>query len=90
LKRYRCIISGKVQGVWYRKFVTDAARSAGFRGYIRNLPDGSVETVVDTPENELETFKEILKKGSPLSYVKEISCEEIPLDAPFHDFGVIR
>lgn len=90
MKRYRCIVSGKVQRVWYRKFVIDAARAAGFRGYIRNLPNGSVETVVDTPENELETFKEILKKGSPLSYVKEISYEEIPLDAPFHDFGVIR
>ena len=90
MKRYRCVVSGKVQGVSYRKFVSDAARSAGFRGYVRNLPDGTVEAVVDTPESELEAFKSILKKGSPMSDVQEIVCKEIPLDAPFGDFGMIR
>ena len=90
MKRFRCIVKGRVQGVWYRKFVADAATSAGFRGYIRNLPDGSVVAVVDTPQEALEEFKTIFKKGSPMSQVESVECEEIPLDVPFQEFGIIR
>ncbi len=90
MKRYRCIVKGKVQGVWYRKHVAQAAAAAGFRGYIRNLPDGTVSAVVDTPEESFDEFKEILLKGSPLSKVESVECEEIPLEAPFHEFGIIR
>jgi len=90
LKRYRCIVTGRVQGVWYRRHVADAARAAGFRGYVRNLPDGTVVAVVDTPEESFGEFKAILQKGSPMSHVESIECEEIPLEAPFHDFGIVR
>lgn len=90
MKRFKCIVKGRVQGVWYRKYVAEAARAAGFRGYVRNLPDGSVVAVVDTPEKFLDEFKKILKKGSPMSQVDSIECEEVSFEEPFYDFGVIR
>ncbi len=90
MKRFRCIVKGRVQGVWYRKHVAEAAKAAGFRGYVRNLPDGNVVAVVDTPEESLGEFKKILKKGSPMSQVESIECEEIPFEEPFHEFGIIR
>ncbi len=90
MKRYRCIVKGVVQGVWYRKHVADAASAAGIRGYVKNLPDGSVVAVADLDSDDLERFKSILKKGSPLSQVESVECSEIELDAPFNDFRIIR
>ncbi|WP_457560119.1 acylphosphatase [Caminibacter sp.] len=75
---YRFLISGKVQGVWYRKYVSERAKSAGFKGYVRNLPDGRVEAVANiNSDEELEKFIEILKDGSPLSEVEKIEYEII-------------
>jgi acylphosphatase len=67
------------------------ARAAGFRGYVRNLPDGTVESVVDVPDAmTLEAFEKILYKGSPMSAVLHVECEEIPFTTPFDDFEVVR
>ncbi|WP_353662579.1 acylphosphatase [Hydrogenimonas sp. SS33] len=91
MKRYRCISKGKVQGVWYRRSVREMAEAAGFKGTVRNLPDGTVESVVDvSDEAALEAFKKILYKGSPMSMVLDVQCEEIPPGRPFESFEVVR
>ncbi|WP_456479847.1 acylphosphatase [Nautilia sp.] len=85
---YRFIISGKVQGVWYRKFVSENAKKAGFKGYVRNLPDTRVEAVAEIEnEEKLKEFLEILKKGSPYSDVKNIDFKQIE-DMKFDDFEI--
>ena len=85
---YRFIVKGKVQGVWYRKFVSENAKKAGFKGYVRNLPDTTVEAVANIENEErLKEFIEILKKGSPYSEVKEIDAQEIN-DIEFSDFEI--
>ncbi|GAB6073566.1 acylphosphatase [Nautilia lithotrophica] len=85
---YRFIISGKVQGVWYRKFVSENAKKAGFKGYVRNLPDTRVEAVAEIEnEEKLKEFLEILKKGSSYSDVKNIEFEQIE-DMKFNDFEI--
>jgi len=85
---YRFIVKGKVQGVWYRRFVSENAKKAAFKGYVRNLPDMSVEAVANIKnEEKLKEFIEILKKGSPYSEVKDILVEEIN-DTEFSDFEI--
>ncbi|WP_456479946.1 acylphosphatase [Nautilia sp.] len=85
---YRFIISGKVQGVWYRKFVSKNAKKAGFKGYVRNLPDTRVEAVAEIEnEEKLKEFLDILKKGSPYSNVKNIEFERTE-DMKFNDFEI--
>ena len=85
---YKFLISGKVQGVWYRKFVSENAKKAGFKGYVKNLPDGRVEAVANIEnENELNKFIEILKEGSPYSEVKNIEVLKIE-DKNFSDFEI--
>jgi len=75
---YQCIISGKVQGVYYRYSVKKMALSAGFNGYVKNLPNGDVEACVTvTKEKELQPFLDILKMGSPHSKVQEIKTRQI-------------
>ena len=89
MKRFKCISEGKVQGVWYRRYVQKGAQKAGLKGYVRNLPDGRVESVVDVEdEEELARFKAILQEGSPLSSVCAIFCEEIAPKEIFTKFEV--
>jgi acylphosphatase len=42
MHHYQITVSGKVQGVWFRKSTQDKARELGLRGFVRNQPDGSV------------------------------------------------
>jgi len=83
---YRLIVSGKVQGVFYRKFVSQALMKKQFKGYIRNLPDGTVEVVAEIFDDEFDTFLDLLKDGSPLSTVDDIEYEIID-DAQFNTDG---
>ncbi len=69
---YKFIIKGKVQGVFYRKSIYEVAKKAGFRGYVKNLDDGSVEAVALLNEENLKEFINILKKGSPYSITENI------------------
>ena len=72
MKNYKFIISGKVQGVYYRKNVHKQAVISNFSGYVKNLPDRTVEAGVTCDEVKLADFISILKKGSKNSYVEKI------------------
>ncbi len=90
MRAYRCISQGRVQGVWYRRHVAEMAKEAGFVGYVRNLPDNTVESVVVTDPQGLESFKKILYKGSPMSMVTQVVCEMIDTEERFETFEVRR
>ena len=77
MELYRFIVFGRVQGVFYRKFIAQAAMKKQIRGYIRNLRDGSVEVVAELIEEDIDDFLALLRKGSPLSHVEKISYEAI-------------
>jgi len=83
---YRFIVRGKVQGVFYRKSVSQALMKKQFKGYIQNLPDGTVEVVAEVFDDDLDTFTAILKEGSLLSVVDEVNYEIID-DAEFNTDG---
>jgi len=79
MKNYKFLISGRVQGVYYRANVAKNAKKAGFNGYVMNLEDGRVKACVSCEANALEKFKAILLKGSPISKVTGVEqslCEE--------------
>lgn len=77
MELYRFIISGLVQGVFYRKFVSQAAMRKQIRGYVKNLPDGRVEVVAELIDDDLEDFMQLLREGSPISRVDDITYEKI-------------
>ena len=88
MKSYKFLVSGLVQGVGYRAFVKKEALEKGFKGYVKNLPDGRVEAVADIEnEDRLKEFLEILKRGSLYSQVKNIEYEQIPF-IKFDDFEI--
>ena len=65
-------VSGKVQGVWFRKYTLDSARDIGVVGMVKNLVDGTVLVNVSGDDENLRKFKELLESGSPNSRVDKI------------------
>ncbi len=72
MQNYRFLITGKVQGVWYRKSVDERAIRQGFFGYVRNLEDGRVEAGAALEDDDFALFIAILEEGSVGSRVDNI------------------
>ena len=89
MKIVHLIIKGYVQGVGYRKFVRHTATKLGLFGWVRNLPDGSVEAEVSGPEDRINDLITECKKGPMLSEVSNVEVEWMEKDFPYGDF-VIR
>ncbi len=90
MESYRFLISGKVQHVYYRKFISQILMRLQIQGYIRNLPDGRVEVVVRLYEDDLEPVDKALREGSPASKVEEIEVELLESDDIIYDGFEIR
>ena len=81
-------ISGKVQGVFYRDNTRRWALSMGLSGWVRNLPDGRVEVLVEGEKNSIESLERKLKKGPPLSRVEDIQTDWEDYKGDFLDFRI--
>jgi acylphosphatase len=85
----RAIVTGRVQGVGYRFFAERAARELGVRGWVRNLPDGSVEAVAEGEDEAIARFLERLRRG-PLGSRVEALAEEDRALTGFSSFEITR
>lgn len=72
----KCLISGRVQGVFYRGTAAQRARELGVRGYARNLPDGRVEVLACGDDEAVQTFVSWLWTGSSASKVIAVEITE--------------
>jgi len=75
----QCIVSGKVQGVWYRANAKKEAEKLGITGYAKNLPDGRVEVVACGEKEKIAILCEWLRKGPERAEVTDVSINQIPL-----------
>lgn len=73
----RAVVSGRVQGVGFRAFAQRAARETGVRGWVRNLPDGSVETAVEGEEKAVRDYLEKIRRGPLVGRVSSMTVEEL-------------
>jgi acylphosphatase len=78
MNTYKLTVSGRVQGVFYRKYVHYIASTLGYVGYVQNLNNGNVEVVINAEfQSELELFISKLYEGSTFSRVRDVDCKEI-------------
>ena len=75
-KRY--VVSGRVQGVGYRYFVMQSVRDLPVKGWVRNLPDGSVEVCVEGSAADLSRLAASLRQGPALGRVDRVREEPAP------------
>jgi acylphosphatase len=80
-RRYR--VTGRVQGVGYRRFVQRHATRLGLTGYAANLEDGDVEVVAEGPVEALDEFEVILRRGPTLARVATLHTDVLD-GAPQH------
>ena len=73
-------VTGRVQGVGFRAFVADLARSEGVHGWVRNLPDGSVEARAEADAETLARFEWRLWQGPPHARVDDVTTEDVVPD----------
>ena len=85
-RRYR--VTGRVQGVGFRWFTWDAATREGVVGFVRNLPDGSVEAVVEGDREALDRFEWKLSSGPTGGRVDHVEREIGPATGRYHDFSI--
>jgi acylphosphatase len=68
-------IHGIVQGVGFRYFTRRTAQSLGLSGWVRNLPDGTVEAVLEGPRTDVETSLAALRQGPAGSRVDRLKID---------------
>ena len=71
------IVSGKVHAVSFRYYTKRRAEELELRGYVRNLPDGTVEAVAVGPEKEIEDFIAFCHKGPDSARVDDVKVAEL-------------
>ena len=81
----RAVISGRVQGVWYRAWTEKGATARGLHGWVRNCSDGSVEAVFSGAEADVDAMLEACKTGPRLARVEGVVAEAC--DAPGQGFS---
>jgi len=66
------LVTGRVQGVGFRAFTAATARRLGLTGWVRNLPDGSVEALAEGARRDLDEFVTALRSGPPAARVTDV------------------
>jgi acylphosphatase len=87
-KTLKAHISGKVQGVWFRESTRNKALELGLQGWVRNLPDGSVEALIYGDLAAVDEMIAWLHIGSARAEVSRVEIEEIHQTEPLNDFRV--
>jgi acylphosphatase len=76
----RCLVSGRVQGVFYRASAQQRAQELGVRGYARNLADGRVEVLACGEAQAVQAFVGWLWTGSSASRVTAVEVTELAVE----------
>ncbi len=83
----RFLVSGRVQGVFFRAGTQDRARRLGLTGWVHNLPDGRVELIACGDDAKLKQLEEWLWQGPPHAHVEGVTATDVG-NQSFTDFAV--
>ncbi|UEC39236.1 MULTISPECIES: acylphosphatase [Methanothrix] len=80
-------VSGRVQGVYYRAYTRDRAKSLGINGWVRNIPGGGVEAVLEGERRQVGELLKAMKSGPSGSVVLGMELSEIEAKG-YNDFEI--
>lgn len=84
--RASALVSGRVQGVFFRAYTCEKARELGVLGWVKNLPDGRVEAMIEGESGDVDRLLIDLKKGPPYARVDRIDVTYEDYLDEFKDF----
>ena len=86
----RFVISGRVQGVGFRWFAKDTAMREGVTGWVRNLPDGRVEALVEGDDESVTRVERALHNGPPGARVQTVNAITEEPSGAYRSFSIER
>ncbi|MBA5729043.1 acylphosphatase [Aerococcaceae bacterium INB8] len=90
MKTTELIVSGRVQGVGFRNYVSQIAKDLDVKGNVRNLSDGDVKIIVQTDDDTLNKMVEQIKQPQHhFMKIKDVAINELQLDKVYDDFSVV-
>jgi acylphosphatase len=90
MKRHLSIlVSGRVQGVFFRASAKSKAEEFGITGFVQNLPDGKVYIEAEGTDETLDRFKAWCAEGPPRAQVEQVEIKEGELQN-YNSFDVLR
>jgi acylphosphatase len=87
-KRVHVTVTGRVQGVAFRAKTRSEAIRHNVSGWVRNLPDGSVEAVFEGKPEDVERVVSWCRTGPSLAVVEQMESREEPYSGAFKDFSI--
>jgi acylphosphatase len=72
MRRVHVVVTGRVQGVFFRASCAERARAAGLAGWVRNRSDGAVEAEFEGPDDRVEAILAWCREGPPSARVDEV------------------
>ena len=88
LRRVKLLVSGRVQGVYFRMFTQKKAKQLGINGYVRNLEAGRVEIVAEAESELLDKMIAWAHKGPITARVDQVESEDLLVDEAFKTFDI--
>lgn len=85
---FRAIISGRVQGVFFRMETRKAAQRIGVFGWVKNKQDGTVEALFEGEKERVNSILEWCRKGPPLSAVEKVSVIREEYTGNYNSFDI--
>lgn len=76
------VIRGRVQGVGFRAWTVRRAQELGLRGWVRNRRDGSVEALLDGPEDRVAALLALCRQGPPAARVDSLESKTVAASVP--------
>jgi acylphosphatase len=86
----RFVINGRVQGVGFRWFTKDVAMREGVTGWVRNLPDGRVEALIEGDADAIARVEQALHTGPPGARVQSVNSLADETDGGYRSFTIER
>ena len=83
----RFLVSGKVQGVFFRASTREQALKLGLRGHAKNLPDGRVEVLAEGDSSALDALERWLRVGPPMAKVEAVERSAVGVGEVGEGFG---
>jgi acylphosphatase len=88
MKAQRLIYTGRVQGVGFRYTVKHLSMGYDLTGYVRNMPDGTVELLAQGEEEEIEALKKEVQNSHLQSFIRKMDVENVSVKEELKGFEI--
>ncbi len=88
MAQFHATVFGRVQGVGFRYYAAEKAKSLGIRGFVKNNSDGTVEVLAQGREDVLRKFEDWLRQGPSSATVKEAKVSREKESHSYREFSI--